>query len=88
MTLTPIATIHNAHRDKFGIPRQSGLAAKDVSYIVFKEEFRTPEAIREIEAYSHLWLLWHRRWNLWRNWNVRVDQQALHRSFLELNTVR
>ena len=59
MTITPIATIHNAHRDKFGIPRQSGLAARDVSYIVFKEEFRTPEAIREIESYSHLWLLWH-----------------------------
>ena len=59
MNIEAIATIHNAHRDKFGIPRQSGLAESDVSYIVFKEEYRTPEALRGIEGYSHLWLLWH-----------------------------
>lgn len=59
MQIEPIATIHNAYRDKFGIPRQSGLAKGDLSYIVFKEEYRTPEAIREIEGYSHLWLIWH-----------------------------
>ena len=59
MHLTPIATIHNAYRDKFGIPRQSGLVAKNLSYIVFKEQYRTPEALRGIESYSHLWLIWH-----------------------------
>lgn len=59
MNIEAIATIHNAHRDKFGIPRQSGLAEGDVSYIVFEEKYRTPEALRGIEGYSHLWLLWH-----------------------------
>jgi tRNA-Thr(GGU) m(6)t(6)A37 methyltransferase TsaA len=59
MNVEAIATIHNAHVDKFGIPRQSGLAESDVSYIVFKEKYRNPEALRGIEGYSHLWLLWH-----------------------------
>lgn len=59
MNIQAIATIHNAYKDKFGIPRQSGLACEDVSYIVFKEAYRTPEALRGIEGYSHLWLLWH-----------------------------
>lgn len=59
MNVEVIATIHNAHRDKFGIPRQSGLADSDVSYVVFKEKYRNPDALRGIEGYSHLWLLWH-----------------------------
>ena len=59
MNVEAIATIHNAHRDKFGIPRQSGLAMGDVSYIVFGEEYRNPDALRGIEGYSHLWILWH-----------------------------
>ena len=59
MNVRPRAPIHNAHRDKFGIPRQSGIASTDISYIVFKEEFRTPEALRGIEDFSFLWLLWH-----------------------------
>ena len=59
MNVEAIATIHNAHGDKFGIPRQSGLASSDVSYIVFREEYRNPDALRGIEGYSHLWILWH-----------------------------
>ncbi len=59
MKIEAIAKIHNAHSDKFGIPRQSGIAAGDVSYIVFEEKYRSPEALRGIEGYSHLWLLWH-----------------------------
>ncbi len=58
MNVEPIAVIHNAYTDKFGIPRQSGLASGDVSYIVFEEKYRTPEALRGIEGYSHLWLIW------------------------------
>lgn len=54
-----VAHIENDFKDKFGIPRQSGLAEHLVSRIVFEEEFRNPDAFRGIEEYSHLWLLWH-----------------------------
>lgn len=53
-----IAYIENDYTDRFGIPRQSGLA--DVrSRIVFLPAYRNPDALRGIESYSHLWLLWH-----------------------------
>jgi len=54
-----IAHVENDFIDKFGIPRQSGLAEHVMSRIVFEEEFRNPDAFRGIEEYSHLWLLWH-----------------------------
>ena len=55
--LKVIAHIENDFTEKFGIPRQSGLA--DIpSRIVFEPEYRSPEAFRGIEEYSHLWLLW------------------------------
>ena len=44
--------------EKFGIPRQSGLVSGVVSAIVFEPPFRSPDALRGIEGYSHLWLLW------------------------------
>ncbi len=53
-----IARIHNAFDEKFGVPRQSGLAEEVISTIVFEEEFRAPEALRGIEEFSHLWLIW------------------------------
>lgn len=55
--ITPIAHIENDFTEKFGIPRQSGLA--DVrSRIIFEPEFRNADALRGIEGYSHLWLIW------------------------------
>lgn len=54
-----IAHIENDYKEKFGIPRQSGLAESVLSKIVFEPEYRKPEAFRGIEGYSHLWLLWH-----------------------------
>ncbi len=56
--MRPIARIRNAFPTKFGLPRQSGLVPEIVSTIVFEEEFRVPEALRGIESYSHLWLIW------------------------------
>lgn len=53
-----IAHIHNDFSDKFGIPRQSGLVSEMPSLIVFEEPYRSREALRGIEDYSHLWLLW------------------------------
>ncbi len=53
-----IAHIESAHRSKFGVPRQSGLAPSDRARIVFEPEFRNPDALRGIEGFSHLWVLW------------------------------
>lgn len=53
-----IAKIHNDFKEKFGIPRQSGLSGELLSRIVFEPEYRNPEALRGIEGYSHLWLIW------------------------------
>ncbi len=53
-----IAHIRNAFPTKFGLPRQSGLVPELTSTIVFEPEFRVPEALRGIESYSHLWLIW------------------------------
>lgn len=58
LTIKPIAKIYNDFTEKFGIPRQSGLISEAESLIVFEEEFRFPEALRGIEDFSHLWLIW------------------------------
>lgn len=53
-----IARIRNPYDGKFGIPRQSGLVEQIVSTVVFEPEFRVEEALRGIEDFSHLWLIW------------------------------
>ncbi len=53
-----IARIHTDFKEKFGIPRQSGILDGAVARIVFEKEYRNPEALRGIEGYSHLWLIW------------------------------
>ncbi len=56
--LRQIATIRTDFPEKFGIPRQSGLIDELRSTLVFEPEYRVPEALRGIEQYSHLWLIW------------------------------
>ena len=58
MELKVIAYARNGHTDKFGIPRQSREESPILTRIVFEPEFRVPEALRGIEGFSHLWLLW------------------------------
>ena len=53
-----IARIRNGFSEKFGVPRQSGLADGVISRVVFEPKYRDPEALRGIEGFSHLWLLW------------------------------
>ena len=53
-----IARIRNPYDGKFGVPRQSGLVEQVVSTIVFEPEYRIAEALRGIEEFSHLWLIW------------------------------
>lgn len=56
--LIVVARIHTDFQEKFGIPRQSGLVPSVRGEIHFEGEFRNPDAVRGIEEYSHLWLLW------------------------------
>ncbi len=53
-----IARIHTDLPEKFGVPRQSGLIPELQGRIVFEPEFRNADAVRGIEGYSHLWLIW------------------------------
>lgn len=57
-TIAPIAHIYNDYGSKFGVPRQSGLVDEVISRIVFLPEYRRQEALRGIEGFSHLWLIW------------------------------
>ncbi len=52
-----IAHIQTDFKDKFGIPRQSGRVPSLLGRIVFEEEFRNPDALRGIDGFSHLWLI-------------------------------
>ncbi len=58
IALKQIGVIRTDFPEKFGIPRQSGLIEELRSTLVFEPEFRVPEALRGIEQYSHLWLIW------------------------------
>lgn len=53
-----IARLHSDFTQKFGIPRQSGLVDELEAQVVFEPEFRNPDALRGIEGFSHLWLIW------------------------------
>ncbi len=53
-----IAHIHTDFPTKFGIPRQSGLVEELQGRIVFEPEYRNPEAVRGLEDFSHIWLIW------------------------------
>ena len=53
-----IARMRSDFPTKFGIPRQSGLVESLRSTVVFEPEYRNPDALRGIEGYSHLWIIW------------------------------
>ena len=56
--IRPIARMKSDFSTKFGIPRQSGLVQELRSTVIFEPEFRNPDALRGIEDFSHLWLIW------------------------------
>ena len=58
MILQVIAHIHTDFPTKFGIPRQSGIIESLQGTIVFEPEYRNPEAVRGLEEFSHIWLIW------------------------------
>lgn len=58
MDIQPIAHIHSDFSEKFGIPRQSGLVEELTAAVVFEPEYRDPSALRGLEGFSHVWLIW------------------------------
>ena len=56
-SLKIIAKIYTAHKEKFGIPRQSGMVSLPAE-IVFEPEYRDPNAVRGLDGFSHIWVLW------------------------------
>ena len=59
MDITPIAHIRTDFGSKFGVPRQSGVVQELRARIVFEPAYRNPDALRGMEDFSHLWLIWH-----------------------------
>lgn len=57
-TMKVIARIRTEFPEKFGIPRQSGLVGDLRGKVIFEPEYRNPDALRGIEGYSHIWLIW------------------------------
>lgn len=53
-----VARIHSDFHTKFGIPRQSGLVKELEALVVFEPEYREPDALRGLEGFSHIWLIW------------------------------
>lgn len=75
--LNVIGHIYNDFTEKFGIPRQSGLVPEMVSQIIFEKEYRAQEALRGIEEFSHLWLIWHFSQNSKTQWSPCVRPPRL-----------
>ncbi len=72
-----IAVMHSDFPTKFGIPRQSGLAEALQSTIVFEPAYRNPEALRGIEGFSHLWILWQFSQAVRQDWSPTVRPPRL-----------
>ena len=72
-----IARMHSDFATKFGIPRQSGLVEELRSTIVFEPEFRNPDALRGIEDFSHLWIIWQFSEAVRAGWNPTVRPPRL-----------
>ena len=58
MTITPIAHFHSAFPSKFGIPRQSGIVDELRGSIVFEPTFRNADALRGLDGFDYLWIIW------------------------------
>lgn len=77
MEIRPIAHIRTEFPEKFGVPRQSGLAGRLTGKIVFEEEFRNMDAFRGLEDFSHLWLIWEFSANRHAGWQPTVRPPRL-----------
>lgn len=71
-----VAKIYTAFPEKFGIPRQSGMT-EDEAFVVLEKKYRVDEALRGIEEYSHLWLIWQFSENVNGKWSPTVRPPRL-----------
>ena len=76
-TIQVIAHIRSDFSEKFGIPRQSGLVADLKARVVFEPEFRNPDAVRGLEDFSHIWLIWQFSKAAGRPWSPTVRPPRL-----------
>ena len=76
-SLRVIARLHSDFSTKFGVPRQSGLVEALRAAVIFEPEFRVPEAVRGLEEFSHLWLIWQVSQNLREDWSPTVRPPRL-----------
>ena len=58
MEITPIATFHSPFKEKFGIPRQSGIVSALEGTIVLEPQFRNPDSVRGLDEFDYIWLIW------------------------------
>lgn len=72
-----IAKIKTDMPDKFGVPRQSGIVEELTGKIIFEPEYRVREAVRGLEEFSHLWIIWQFSENLRNSWSPTVRPPRL-----------
>ena len=76
-SIIPIATIRTGFATKFGVPRQSGLVPELKGTIVFNPEYRNPDALRGLEGFSHIWLIWEFSEAVREDWSPTVRPPRL-----------
>ncbi len=72
-----IARIHTDFPTKFGVPRQSGLVNALKGYLVFEPPYRNPDALRGLEGFSHIWLIWQFSQARREHWSATVRPPRL-----------
>ena len=72
-----IARIRSQFPEKFGIPRQSGLVEELKARVVFEPEYRDPQALRGLEEFSHIWLIWQFSRSMGAGWSPTVRPPRL-----------
>jgi len=77
LTLECIAKIYTDFPEKFGLPRQSGVVDELKGVIVFESKYRNPDALRGLEGFSHIWLIWGFHKNRRERWSPMVKPPRL-----------
>ena len=75
--MRPIARVTTDFPSKFGIPRQSGLVPSLKSTLIFEPEYRNPDALKGLEEFSHLWLIWEFSESIQDTWSPTVRPPRL-----------
>ena len=75
--MEPVARIRSSFPTKFGVPRQAGLVEGLRAVVVFEPEYRVPDALRGLDGFSHLWLIWEFSENKRAGWSPTVRPPRL-----------